>query len=219
MFSWNVFVSLLYISRGLCLTSTEIFHLFFLFRAWGVFSVAWTLFPEPQERSVLTESLAFVKQWVGWDDRAGHPTGAQEMLDGGCGVALITLGAWIVSCLGIKWEDSSVQKHSWLWSDIFLSGLGNWPPWFREENEAAPSIPFPSTPCGSGVLCEWMSGLTYFWEEHSPHTSRWPAHLFSRVSVQKPIQRFPCTGFLCQIVHLSWRLCWKMKQTPGNKLL
>ena len=44
------------------LTSTELSRLFLLFPSWGVFSLVWTLFREPQERGVLTEALAFIKQ-------------------------------------------------------------------------------------------------------------------------------------------------------------
>ena len=47
---------------SLHLTSTELSRLFLLFPSWGVFSLVWTLFREPQERGVLTEALAFIKQ-------------------------------------------------------------------------------------------------------------------------------------------------------------
>lgn len=108
-----MFVPLVYLSHSLHLTGPEIFHLF-LFRAWRVFSVVWTLFQKPQERRVLTEALAIVKRWTAWRDRAGHPAGAQKVLDGSCWVALTMLGAqylcWLLVLTPV-WGSSERNLH------------------------------------------------------------------------------------------------------------
>lgn len=200
-------MSLLHVSQSLHLSSTELFHLFFLFTSWGVFSLVWTLLHEPQERGVLTEALAFVKWWAGWAGRVRHPCRGLES-----GVALMTLGAWVprwlcassppgdkargllsgTAHLAPKWR---FLKRPWHPTRFSCPGLR------REMRLLLPSH-FPQRLV---VLesCESMSGLTYFGEEHPLHTDRWLAHLFSWVSIQKAIHRFTCIGFLCQTLHPS----------------
>ena len=141
-------MSLLHVSQSLHLSSTELFHLFFLFTAWGVFSLVWTLLHEPQEKGVLTEALAFVRWWAGWAGRVRHPCRGLER-----GAALMTLGAWAPRWLrassppgdkarGLEWNSTpgsqvASPKAALASDQVFL-------PWFTKGNEAASSIAFPS---------------------------------------------------------------------------